>query len=198
MTDLYKTDEWKSLSWIDRAQLLLVMEGLKRGTTIEGSSKLIDIAKKAGLECKVRGSKYDLFPVIDVARPEVLAEEARAMLTAPQNADKKCFDLINGRFYGYPQCCVEEYVRKPTKEEIQAARNGQRNMSYRFGRELTEQMAEGEKYPEVLDYRVPSFTPCSVNCQNSTEILANWKNALETLDPDAAEQLKAFNKKSHC
>ncbi len=51
MKDLYKSEEWKSLNEIDRAQLLLVIEGLKRGTMIRGNwTSFIDILKKNGFK----------------------------------------------------------------------------------------------------------------------------------------------------
>lgn len=33
MTSFYQSDDWKSLDLIDRAQLLLVIEGLKKAIT---------------------------------------------------------------------------------------------------------------------------------------------------------------------
>jgi len=47
---------------------------------------------------------------------------------------------------------------------------------------------------DVLDYRAPSMTPCSVYCQKSLKLLSSWKEALEKYDQEAAEALKSFNK----
>ena len=37
MTDLYKTREWQELDKVERAGLLLVIEGLKRGAMVRGT-----------------------------------------------------------------------------------------------------------------------------------------------------------------
>ena len=51
MENLYKSKEWNSLDKEGRAQLLLVIEGLKNGAMIGGNhTSFIDILKKTGLD----------------------------------------------------------------------------------------------------------------------------------------------------
>src|SRR5947209_5233446 len=35
-----------------------------------------------------------------------------------------------------------------------------------------------------------AFTPCSVNCPHAIAVLTQWRDALETCDPEAAEALR--------
>ena len=67
-------------------------------------------------------------------------------------------------------------------------------MSYRFGQELDSKIKSDVKYPDFFVYRPPSFTPCSVNCPEARIVLTSWKEAINTLDPEAGKELIYFNR----
>lgn len=192
---IYQTEEWKGLEKISRAQLLLVIEGLKRGAIIDGNwTFFTDILRKTGLNYALNTSKYWLEPVIVVAKPEDLLEWGRKYLTLPEGANYADFHKIEGWLLGYPECCIEEYVKERTPEQEYALKNGQRHMGYKFGQELTAKIESEESYPCIFDYLPPTFTPCSVNCQEAIKLLITWKNAIEMLDPEAAGEMVYFNR----
>lgn len=195
MSSLYQSEEWKSLEEIDRAQLLLVIEGLKRGTIIGGNwTSFIDILNKNGLGYQLNTDKYRLDPVVDVAKPKDLAEANHKYLTLPNRLKGDEFYKISGWFLGYPKCCTEEYAKERTPEQRKAHRNGQRHLSYKFGQELDTQIKAEGSYPEIFDYRPPSFTPCGTKCPEVTRVLTSWKDAIDTLDPEAGKKLVYFNR----
>lgn len=195
---LYQSKEWKSLDEIDRAQLLLVIEGLKRGTIIQGNwTSFIDILKKTGLSYQLNSNKYLLNPVAVVAKKEDLEKVNGKYLTLPEDANGPSFHKIAGWLLGYPECCTEEYVKERTPIQKKATRNGQRHLGYKFGQELDSKIRTEWAYPDVLDYRPPSFTPCGVDCPEATKILTSWKNAIDALDPEAGKELVYFNRGSH-
>lgn len=197
MGNLYQSTEWKSLEEIDRAQLLLVIEGLKKGTIIGGNwTSFMDILKKTGLGYNLNTDKYRLDPVVVVAKPGDLAEANHRYLTLPEKIKGDEFHKISGWLLGYPKCCTDEYVKERTPEQIIAAKNGQRHLSYRFGQELDAQIKAEGTYSDIFDYRPPSFTPCSIKCLEVTDVLNSWKEAIDTLDPEAGKELVYFNRRS--
>lgn len=199
MENLYKSNEWKSLDKVDRAQLLLVIEGLKKGTIIGGNyTSFMDILKKTGLDYKSNFDKRLLHPVFEIAKPEVLAEKTHRLLSLPKYATSFDYYRVIGDFLGYPECCIKEYSRERTPAEKEAGRiPGKRHLTYRFGQELDNAIKSGGKYPDVFDYVPPSFTPCSINCPEATKTLASWKDAIETLDPEAGKELVYFNRNDY-
>ncbi len=198
MAKIYDSIEWKSLEEIDRAQLLLVIEGLKKGTIIGGNwTSFMDILKQTGLSYELNTSKYRLDPVVVVARQEDLQEQNRRYLTLPEKATGADFHKVSGWLLGYPECCTEEYVKERTHSQRKAQRNGQRHLSYRFGQELDSKIKSEGTYPDIFDYRPPSFTPCSIDCPEATKVLTSWKEAIDTLDPEAGKELVYFNRRSH-
>jgi hypothetical protein len=195
MNNLYESDEWKSLNKIDRAQLLLVIEGLKRGTIISGNwTSFMDILKKSGLAYTLNTDKNELDPIVVVAKPEDLTEQTRRYLTLPEKVNIDEFHKISGWLLGYPECCTEEYIKDRTHEQMKESRNGQRHLSYKFGKELDELIRTERNYPDIFDYRPPSFTPCGIECPEATKVLTSWKDAIETLDPEAGKDLVYFHR----
>lgn len=195
MENIYKTKEWKSLNEIDRAQLLLVIEGLKKGTIIGGNwTPFMDILKKTGLEYKLNTNRYRLNPVAIVAKKEDLEEATHRILTIPINSNGKEFHEITGWLLGYPECCTEEYLKERTPKQKLAKINGFHYLSYNFGKELDNLIKSKGSYPEIFDYVPPSFTPCKIECPQATKILSSWKKAIDTLDPEAGKELVYFNR----
>ena len=83
MNNIYKSNEWNTLNKLDRAQLLLVIEGLKRGTIIGGNhTSLMDILKKTGLSYRLNSNKYSLNPAVVIAKEKDLAEESHRYIHA--------------------------------------------------------------------------------------------------------------------
>lgn len=196
MTNLYKSEEWKTLHTIDRAQLLLVIEGLKRGTIIGGNwTTFLSILKKTGLEYKLNTSKYRLNPVMLVAKPEILEEAIHRNLTLPQRLSGGEFHKMYGWLLEYPECCTEEYVKERTPEQIRFKKIGKPHLGHKFGQELTEKIKTDGYYPPIFDYLPPPFTPCGINCPEAIRILTSWKEAIDTLDPEAAKDLVYFNRR---
>lgn len=198
MSNLYGTDEWRSLDEISRAQLLLVIEGLKKGTIIGGNwTSFLNVLKETGLDYQLNTNRYQLNPVMRVARPEELQKLNYEPLILPNDANGKDYHRIMGDFLSYPKCCTEEYVSDSVPEERQARREGKLHLTYKFGRELTDLIEKENKYPDVFDYRPPSFTPCGIGCEDSIKLLSGWKNAVETNDPKAGYEIVLFNRGSY-
>lgn len=199
MENLYKSKEWNSLDKVDRAQLLLVIEDLKKGTMIGGNhTSFLDILKKTGLDYKFNFDKRLLYPVFEIAKPEALAEKTHKLLTLPKDCTSFDYYSVVGDFLGYPECCIKEYSRERTPAEKEAVRTpGKRHLTYKFGQELDAKIKSDGSYPESFDYVPPSFTPCSINCPEATKTLSSWKDAIETLDPEAAKELVYFNRKDY-
>ena len=130
----YKEDGWNALDPVDRAQLLLVIEGAKPGTIIGANHTTFkEITKSAGLVYSFNTQPLLLGPVVEVARPEEMAKYQMGLMMLPERATEDDYHKAVGAFLGYPACCTEEYVRERTPEQRAAARRGARHMSYRFG-----------------------------------------------------------------
>lgn len=201
MHPLYDSATWQSFENVDRAQLLLVLEGLKRGTIIEGSTSFQKIITNAGLVSEQVSPQYRLYPTFLVARKEDIEEKRLQrfhLFQGPQRKDLSIdFHKIGGWILSYPACCTEEYARERTLEEEKYRMERKHHLTYLFGRQLTALIEKGEEYSELFDYRPPSFTPCSIECPSALELLASWKHALDTYDPEAAKGLKRFNRQGY-
>jgi len=195
MSHLYQSDDWKQLEPIDRAQLLLVLEGIKSGTIIGGNwTSFQRVVKETGLDYSLTSRKYDLRLVAAVAKPDVLAEYNQQFLK-PDRMKAEGYHHLTGEFLGFPTCCISEYSRERTPEEKQARKKRNHLHTYTFGRELDALIKQEGKYPEVFDYRPPSFTPCTITCENAIAKLTQWKEALDKYDPEAARELKALHRR---
>ncbi len=194
--EVYKSPEWKSLDPIDRAQLLLVTEGARPGAIIGGDfTSFQKIVEKMDLATHLNSEDWELGPVYEVARPEILSQRYRELVSLSEKTPAEEFHRFNGRFLGYPSCCTEEYIN-PTKNRgkiiKQYGAKGQEkipNVTY----EVSQLIEQGQQYPKELDYCPPTYTPCSATCPNALATLRKWKQLLEYADPEAAEQLKQFN-----
>lgn len=181
--EIYQSPEWRELPKLDRAQLVLVAEGVKPGTIISGNvTSFQKIVEQMGLATRRNTESWDLDPVYEVASPEVLSERYRELVALPEEASPDALHQLNGKFLGYPECCTEEYVNP----------SGQREVS-KFEYEATQLIAEDKMYPEELDYRPPAYTPCSATCSHALAALKTWKQLLEQADPEAAQRLQRFN-----
>lgn len=192
---LYSSDDWKSLEPLTRCELILVVEGVKPAVITRGNWTAFQrIVRRTGLEYASTWGPYPLRLAARVAKPVILNEWTGAFLRLPENT--RCVDYarINGKYLGYPSCCVEEYCRKRTSEEANAQRRKDHINSHTFSKELDALINEKGTYPEVFDYRPPSFTPCGIHCQNAVNVLSQWKDAIEHCDPEASNALMTFHR----
>jgi hypothetical protein len=47
------------------------------------------------------------------------------------------------------------------------------------------------------DFRIIKQIHCSINCSEATKVLSSWKEAIETLDPEAGKELVYFNRNDY-
>ncbi|OHA05216.1 MAG: hypothetical protein A2934_05320 [Candidatus Sungbacteria bacterium RIFCSPLOWO2_01_FULL_47_10] len=197
--EVYESNEWKSLNSIDRAQLLLVAEGIKPGTYIGGDfTHFQKIVEKLGLDFSFNSDPRRLKPVYTVATREAHNELQRKYLTLPERIPRGTYWKIDGEFLGYPECDIEEYSnpqKNIEKRDIKDVPGGRKkrisNFEYECGR-----LTNYEDYPEEMHYRPPAYTPCGVRCEKARAMLKKYKEVLEASDPEAAKGLRKFNLRS--
>lgn len=197
MINIYDTVEWKSLDKIHRAQILLINEGVKKGAFVDGNwTTFIYILDKLGLDYQLNTEYGLLNPSFTIGKTEDIREYNRRILLIPNNENVliEVFK-INGEFLEYSDCCIAEYSRERTPKEKES-KGGEIHRSNTFGRELEEIITKDGTYPDIFDYTLPSFTPCSINCEKTKTILTNYKNVLEKNDPEAAKELVDHNRRS--
>lgn len=199
----YTTPAWRSLRpIINRAQLLLVIEGVKRGARITlNYGEAETILAENGLDCLRDTTRwisasphYGLLVHYEaIAKPKVLDEYIERANQQEERQADGFYHRLNGWLLGYPACCIEEYIKPAVSKEKSVS--GQRLV--RFAKELKDVISATGSYPEELNYRPPSFTPCSIACEQASPLLKSWQEALERLDPEAATALKDFNRKEY-
>lgn len=190
---VYKSPEWQQLNEIDRAQLMLVAEGVKPGTTIGGDfTNFPKILDQLGLTSTLDTNPLLLEPGYTVAKPEVLSQYLREILSAPENADYTIFHKIVGKFLGYPECCTEEYCNPQRNLQERGKKSPSKFLS-NVDYEQTLEIDNTGTYPQELDYLPPSFTPCSAHCEAALKQLNQWMRVIKTGDPKAARELQLYN-----
>lgn len=195
--EIYKSPEWKKLSPLVRAELVLVIERVKPGAIISFISPEVTnfpkIIEKTGLEARPRTHPSLLEPTYTVSTPENISTFFQKLILAEgttKGTPAETIHRIYGEFLGYPSCCIDEYA-KPSKN-LEERKKYPPDIS-NFGYEMIEMREKGEKYPEELDYCPPTFTPCSVHCEKASERLKEWKEVMQKADPEAADALKSHN-----
>ncbi len=91
-----------------------------------------------------------------------------------------------GRLLGYPDCCVQAYVRD---------RAGDDNVEARAARDLHLHTTISG-IPEPWPYFVKDLFPCSPTCAHGTEIGKEALNALHVLSPQVAEVYRQLLKEN--
>lgn len=183
----YDSNKWHELDGITRSEVLLVNEHLKPATITGGvEGDLVSVLRDLGLlYVPVVLSTRDATPSYFVTRdsPRLsMYQQIRTENVLP-------FHRVLGDCLGYPLCCISEYARGPPH------RNSFDPFPLsRFHKELKGIVQSGEMYPTVFDARPPAFTPCSVRCNRSKEMLATYLRTLEEHDPHALDDLMAFNR----
>ncbi|MFH1509231.1 MAG: DUF483 domain-containing protein [bacterium] len=183
--DVYNSPEWKTLNPITRAHLILVAEGAKNGAYTRGDYKnFASIIDKLGLEASMNSEEGDLDPVFTVAKPEAMSENIREEIMASDKKESLTEGFKReGKFLGYPDCCVTEYERASLVEY----ETGEKNVN------IDQEIEEAGTYPKELDYLPPTFTPCSVDCEKALAMAEKHKDILLEADPEAAEEIRKIN-----
>jgi hypothetical protein len=197
MPDLYKSEEWKSLDKVDRTQFLLVIEGIKRGTLIEGKSSFLKkVFRDKGLEYWTSDERL-LYTSFFVAKPDVLLEMKKKVLENPQMVRNSDFQRrTGGWFYGYPDCCIDSFTKMLVLKDSES-QNENIFLIHKFYKDLETVIKKEGKYPDIFDYRPTVFTPCRMECEEAVKFLKESKQALETLDPEATQELVFSNRHSY-
>lgn len=192
VSDLYDSEEWKSLDLLSRAELIPVVEGPQNGgrpgCIISGDwSNAPVVFQKAGLAYRAKQSKRGII-VFTVARLEDLERHEREFAEASLYNELKHHE-ITGRFLGYPECCVREYSSIDALELD--------GWISKFDKELEQFRQDGIKYPRELEYAPICFTPCGVYCPSALETLGMWGEMIETHDPEAGRKIRRYNSISY-
>lgn len=140
------------------------------------------ILKRAGLDYRLNPHTY--LPVFTVGRPEDLIQYEEELRLSGLRGENRYAEII-GRFLGYPECCIREYVA-PITLELDGWKS-------RFHKELDKLRREGKDRPPELYYAPAQFIPCGVYCPSAIKILGIWGEMMEKYDPVAAEELRRLN-----
>jgi hypothetical protein len=213
MKGIYSTRDWTCEDPVDRAQLLLVMERVKPATTISFFNLpfLESILEKSGLakESEFSGiytiapsdrlndynekhamnmqkyntylARHNLSEGMPCSR-DIYLELKRLVKEIDQETYK-----INGRFYGYPECCIEAYTPANNSNPLIQSTNP------RFRSRIRKSSHLGASKNPVLNFAPPSFTPCRNDCEHAIGLLTRYMDVLESLDPEAASALFEYN-----
>lgn len=204
---IYKTAYWKVISPIDRAHILLVAERLKpmAYTYFTDLKSVKDyLSKELNIWVTEARGKIAWFPTeTRLYLPNKVyticgSENSFRFIQALWQSPNQSYDCnYEGKLLGYPSCCRKEYIM-PT---YQKKNNdwiikllGQQPSNFMI--ESVRKILEGKEIPEEFLYLMPSQTPCSIECKKSIRLLRKWKKILYKYDPEAAEALKGFNKRS--
>jgi hypothetical protein len=185
----YRSPEWKALNPVARAELIMVAEGAKPGLITFGF-------KGAGFRVAQEfavgnGMRFDSISDEDeegeshvtctIGRPEAFQALAawsfRERVQDFLGIGRGDFVRKRGEFLGYPKCCIEAFIESGRNPEIIRIPN-----------------CDGV-YAEELDYCPPCFVPCGEQCEKALGTLRGWKKAVEAADPEAAQELRALNRR---
>lgn len=94
----------------------------------------------------------------------------REYVSGLQKQRRRNADRIAGRLYGYPVCCIKEYIRQQDPDYIKD------NFSYY---EYYRQLQDCErKFPFI------AHTPCSASCKNAAKLNARYRSAVRKYSPN--------------
>lgn len=155
-------------------------------------------AKELGLtvyDWEVRPSIHELYfyksPTVGLELRELMLERQRlkreawskvtrhtpiSLLVYPEEQNPPYVERV-GRLLGYPDCCVQAYLRDRARDE---------NVEARAARDL-QLMTTVNGDPEPWPYFVKDLFPCSPTCPRSTEIGKEVYAALHSLSPQLAD-----------
>jgi len=186
--DVYRSDEWNRIDPLERADILLVSEGVKPGATFgvkyrTNTEKVLEKLKLPYLPPRWHKSRYSYH----IAMSDKTLESYLGKLM-DKNLTLQQAHRAHGQFYGYPDCCIDAYVTP----QIITNRNYRPRKNVFFSHVLKEYEKTNGSYPEALDYRIG--VPCSVECPEALKQSECYRDVLLEHDKEAAEELKLFNK----
>lgn len=191
--DLYKTENWKKLDPLDRAEILLVLEGLKPGIIFPEiiGGDVIALAQENNL--RVEYLHIDGFGDFTVIGEQKAIDEYREKVKTIKKSRIQLHKL-NGHMLGYPRCCVDEYIHN-RKNRIFRLLASPRQYISNLEQELISwwDKAEKDMFPENILLCPPAFKPCSLSCKESQEKLSAWTGVLRAWDYEAYVALRCFN-----
>jgi hypothetical protein len=198
----YKSKLWRSIPLMDRGQLLLVIEGKKKSVLIFTSKELSLFLKKTDLNYVpervwLYGRNQKVGNSIIVSKDKipkgVLSFNPKIF---QRRSSKQKFPFLeqgeieykSGKILGYPECCIKELMKLKYVKNFP---------DVKLRPPFVSELRNIEKIPEYLYYRVPSFTPCSLNCKNTKKLLTLWMKILKKNDKEAANAFYKFNKRMY-
>ncbi|MBW2966767.1 DUF483 domain-containing protein [Candidatus Woesearchaeota archaeon] len=141
---------------------------------------LFSASRQKGYEeiTKIKGNKiiwelkgiwigYDLFKD---KKTKKLFERYKNLISKQQI---KKADLIGGKIYSYPSCCIKQY-QKETSEYIK-----KHYTYYEFYKKLQD---IDRKYPFI------AYSPCSVKCKKTTALNKKYSNIIKKFTPELWQQ----------
>ncbi|MFC1690950.1 DUF483 domain-containing protein [Nanoarchaeota archaeon] len=207
--EVYKSAAWRSIDPVDRAHIILVVEGLKPMAYCD-SSDVESIKDYLSSELKIffteaRGLRkyWRINPGLVLPSKVYTVCANKKILNTVLDLNDSAFwnhDLF-GKLLGYPECCRKEYSN-PTYEEkfnggiLKFFEPPYAHKAFTFEIEYVQKLLEEKKIPEEFLYLMPSQTPCSIDCKKSRKLLSKWKHILEKYDPRAAKALREFNEEN--
>lgn len=172
--EFYQSREWKDFNPFNRALILLVNEGVKPGISVGFTQGIDDILDRLKLDYVVRVHR-DLWLYYISKDRKVLSDFSSFKIKKNEISD---IDVIQGRFYGYPGCCIEEFAKTSLSQRKTRPRVDLRE-EYRI-RNL--------EYPPELDYKM--WVPCKFDCQETIILSGKYRDVLCEYDKEAADMLR--------
>jgi hypothetical protein len=175
MENIYNCKEWKQLIPLERGLVLLVAEGAKPMAEIsENKSKLIPILDWLGLDYRTKRDSNIL-----IANQEIFKHYIWELNT---NKDE-LITYIHGRFYGYPDCCVNKF------------NEGMDNFQKFY--ENVREAKKSRKAQKFTRHLLPGFIPCSLYCPQAEKLTEEWFKLVQEKDPDSAKAIINWNNKCY-
>jgi hypothetical protein len=192
-TALYKSPEWRKMHPFDRAHFIPVLEDAllgehhKPGILISGSTEAFAIAEMAGLAVNIEewGGHHGNERInLLIAAPQELLDFQYSLLalregkpTRGRYVGTKDRRSIDGKFFGYAPCCVENPLAERTFPELHA------------------HYERGGTQPALCNYIWPDTSTCALDCAAAFEKYKLWNDVTAAIDPEAAEHIVQMNRR---
>lgn len=125
------------------------------------SYEVIDRIEKNRVIWKIKGVwiGYDLF------NDKKSLEQFRKYVSELKKQNHKKADEIAGKLYGYPACCIKEYIKEHNLDYLK-----KKFSYYQYYKRLHD---TERKFPFLI------HTPCSVSCRKSAALNRKYRNAVK-------------------
>jgi len=198
MNDLVKfIEKTESLDNRNKLRLLLLISGvkpstyiqLKIGKNLEDKHRFEELLKENNLIFessrpkgyeeieKIQGNavKWKIMGMwygYDIFSTKPYAQRFLEYVQLLKQKKHKQADLLAGKIYGYPDCCIKKYLQHKINKNY-----------YEHYKELHDM---DKKFPFI------SHTPCTLNCKETQKLNTKYKNAIKKISP---KFLKEYSKK---